>query len=224
MGTSLFNSKMETGESDKPRTTSHPTSDSRNQVQYFLTPSIGNIKEEESGVRAEFSLPSISLHMYEQQENSQNEASNFRANVAPKFKESENFQSHYHSKTNQSEQMKRTSRNMRPKLGRNHHNYKKGNADPNSMSKATVKGKTRLIGPMNKMDMIVEYSKLLQNRIINYDQYINKLSKLSLHKIVLGNSGLRHYHIIRWVFACSFVWFIHHLYLPGCVEPRFKIF
>ena len=61
----------------------------------------------------------------------------------------------------------------------------------------TANGKAHLIGPTNKMDIIADYSKALQSGLISYNEYIKKLSVLSLHKVPIGNSIQRHFHLIR---------------------------
>lgn len=61
----------------------------------------------------------------------------------------------------------------------------------------TATGKSHLVGPMNKMDMIAYYSKAMQDRMITYDEYIKKLSVLSLHKVTLPDSSMRHFQIVR---------------------------
>lgn len=61
----------------------------------------------------------------------------------------------------------------------------------------TATGKSHLIGPMNKLDMIAYYSRAMQERLITYDEFIKKLSVLSLHKVAMPNSSLRHFQIVR---------------------------
>ena len=61
----------------------------------------------------------------------------------------------------------------------------------------TATGKAHLIGPMNKMDIIADYSKALQNGLISYNEYMKKLSVLSLHKVPLGKSAQRQFHLVR---------------------------
>ncbi|CAK8683347.1 unnamed protein product [Clavelina lepadiformis] len=61
----------------------------------------------------------------------------------------------------------------------------------------TANGKAHLIGPMNKMEMIADYSKALQSGVISYNEYMKKLSVLSLHRVTLPNSAQRQFHIIR---------------------------
>ena len=61
----------------------------------------------------------------------------------------------------------------------------------------TATGKAHLIGPMNKMDIIADYSKALQNGLISYNEYMKKLSVLSLHKVPLGKNVQRHFQLVR---------------------------
>ena len=61
----------------------------------------------------------------------------------------------------------------------------------------TATGKAHLIGPMNKMNMIADYSRALKNGHITYNEYMKKLSVLSLHKVPMGNSVQRQFHLIR---------------------------
>nr|XP_026693600.1 uncharacterized protein LOC108950144 isoform X2 [Ciona intestinalis] len=61
----------------------------------------------------------------------------------------------------------------------------------------TANGKSHLIGPMNKMDMIAGYSRAMQGGMMTYDEYIRKLSVLSLHKVTTTNGTNRHFQIVR---------------------------
>ncbi|XP_039259562.2 uncharacterized protein LOC120336021 [Styela clava] len=177
-------SNKETREKDRLHTkTSQPPSGESAQVQYNLSPSSGVKNDSENGRKTEFSLPFISLHMQD-------------GESAPPLSTEEQKRVAKRKIFTQpvENQSKRPQRATRPRVWRPQPQV--GSRTANGV-KLTPTGKAHLIGPMNKMDMIVEYSKLLQNKVINYEQYVNKLSKLSLHKIDLGNSGLRHYHIVR---------------------------
>jgi len=75
--------------------------------------------------------------------------------------------------------------------------FKTSNGFPRRAT-TTATGKSHLIGPMNKMDIIADYSKALQNGLISYNEYMKKLSVLSLHKVALGKSAQRHFQLVRY--------------------------
>ena len=81
-------------------------------------------------------------------------------------------------------------------------NFRNFNGFPRRAT-TTATGKSHLVGPMNKMDIIADYSKALQNGLISYNEYMKKLSVLSLHKVPLGKSMQRHFHLVRYV--CVFI-------------------
>lgn len=185
--------RMEPKEGTKIHTgqTAHNLLESTN-MNYSLSPSSGLKTETQAGRKTEFSLPYISLHV--QQENAEAISPNFREKPATRRDLSKKRK----LQTVESVAMRQyKAGKMKNATGKYNQSTRAAVMGYSGVLKTTATGKSHLIGPMNKMDMIVEYSKLLQSKIINYDQYIKKLSILSLHKIDLGNNGLRQYHIVR---------------------------
>lgn len=188
MSTSLFNTSTDKRVNEK--TTRMQPNDMRSQVQYSLTPSVSK-NHDESGSRLEvISLPSISLHAQESEAVSEEQR---QMNMQPDIEDDGLPQ---WSKAKLDKELSSKTYKSRPKPARYQNNATKLPRGVKQQPNTT--GKSRLIGPMNKMDMIAEYSKMLQNRTINYDQYIKKISKLSLHKVDLENSGMRHFHVVRY--------------------------